>query len=233
MKKIIVILMMAGICLSSCGGSDGGGDEPMPMPPEPVALTAAPILSLPVNNEPCSTFSTIPNDDTQIRVAFGWRAVSGAVSYEIQITDSNSGMTIIRTVTGTQVLIDVLRNTEYRWTVVGVNSEGIEGAISSEFSFTTPAQPMVNTAPYAVIDLQFDSDTDMGLLSWSIIDPDDDHVSDDVLIFEDDHEIENISGTVQQSIDPFFVIRSAVYRVEITSRDEQGNSYTSVQELRY
>lgn len=226
MKHAIIIWILALGLVSCSGGGGGGGSEP-PIPPA-APLAGTPTLTIPSNNQPCSIF-TPAAESGMMNIAFNWTAAENASRYEIQIFQ-NASTVANKTISGTQTTIALAANANYSWSVRAINADGIKGTPSQEFSFYAPAEALVNTVPYALIELNFDSATDTASLSWQGIDPDPDaQLIYDVNVLEDGLVIISLSGTTSTSIADFVVFDGLSYQIIIKTSDENGTSTTSTE----
>jgi hypothetical protein len=220
-----LIWILALLTLVSC---EDEYTKPIPpvIPPMVAPLSGIPTLSIPANNEPCSIFAKTTSPKV-IKIAFGWVAAPNAVEYEIRIS-RESRLLETQIVSGTQVLIELPSNAKYVWTVTAINADKVKGTPSQEFTFYAPAEPLVNTIPYAVINLRFDSVTKKASLSWQGIDPDANAtLRYSVKVLENKVVMINIDNITRTSIDDFFIFNFLEYQVIITATDQRGSSGTS------
>lgn len=135
MRRLFILTLLS-YTLNSCGG---GGSEGPPAP----APTAA-TLSSPINNEACTTGTTI--SDTESRITFSWVAGVNADSYQLTVTNllNQTQQTQIASTTSTELTLK--RNTPYSWYVTSRSSKNPTTANSTTWKFYN-AGPASSTYP--------------------------------------------------------------------------------------
>ncbi|MGY5354181.1 hypothetical protein [Wenyingzhuangia sp. IMCC45467] len=222
------LLIISYVLIISCGGD---GNELETDPKTELTFPEKAKLSLPLNGEICTGYTTVPNNDSKAEISFYWERAINTTSYELIISESENIVDTKQTTsTSSKVILD--KGKTYSWVVISKNSDG--ESISTTYSFTTPGEPLGNYVPYAaVIDFTIDKTNNIASLSWLGNDEDSENTElyYDLIVAEDEIEIINIKNTSENKIDNFTAKLNSVYKIEIKTNDEIG-SY-SISEFNY
>lgn len=217
-KSIITLLLFIPVVsLLSCDDGGGGSEEP-PVPTNPPAKA---VGVLPANGEPCSDYDEVTDDDSKVLVAFSWNAAQFAQSYILVISEGASEV-FRNSFNSLDTAVQLDRGKTYTWLVISVNEDGQTNG--DTFSFTTPGTPIGNFAPYAAqITIAFDTNTLEMSVSWVGSDADDDTLTYDVSVWENESILVEEKDYTLASINPITFIGGAHYSVEVISKDSSGN----------
>jgi hypothetical protein len=138
MKRLIFLL----ICLIGFSCGKGGGSNPQPAINPP----AKAILSLPAQNEACTTGTVI--SATESTVSFTWQTAANADSYELSIKNLNTNAVISRTTSSTSENVILARNTPYSWYVTSKSTKITTTAQSDTWKFYNSGPGTVAYAPF-------------------------------------------------------------------------------------
>ncbi|MBW8243512.1 hypothetical protein K1F50_11925 [Muricauda oceani] len=224
MKTMKSIAQMICFCMTlilcSCGGGSGG-EQP---PPEPEPSNDLPLKvtgTLPVNGEPCSDYEEVPSDDSMVLIAFNWNEAQFADNYELAVMEGSSEV-FSNMYSNLEAQVELQRGKTYTWSVTAINEFG--KTPGNTYSFTTPGIPVGNYAPYAAeISVAFNTETMEMSISWVGSDEDDDALTYDIKILENENIILEETGVDANIVDPIQFIDGVDYSVEIISKDTSGN----------
>lgn len=206
----------------------------IPQEPTPVVLNPAdPVLSFPLNNEPC--LDTTEVNDTQSSVDFRWNASENALSYVVIVRNLSTATTQEFTASSNEKTI-VLQSAEpYSWKVRALGASGSSPAESSTWRFYLPGPEQVNYAPFpaeltspisgstvtpidGLIDLQWNcSDVDNDLARFEVYL---DQVDGTTLVQTVDYS--TATTALQVPVD-----NSEIYYWKVIAIDNQGNQSNS------
>lgn len=177
--------------------------------------------TLPVNGEPCSDFTVVPNDNSKASILFKWNASQNAVNYDLIIMEGTQE--VAKTTVGaleTSITLD--KGKTYSWTVTAKNEAGT--ITSDTYSFTAPGEAIGNYAPYAA-EIIFDFDTTNQTLNinWTGEDEDGDALVYDILVKENETVVIDEIDLANTSIPSLPYLSGASYTVNITAKDTVGN----------
>lgn len=217
-----LVLIVAIILQSGCGGGDGTENPPI----DETKTPGKAVGTLPANGEACADYEEVTNDDTKVLVLFSWNAAQFAQSYILVVSEgSNEVFRNSLNSLNTEVQLD--RGKTYTWLLTSVNSD--KETIGDTFSFTTPGIPVGNFAPYAAeIAIEFDINTLEMSVSWIGSDEEDDQLSYDITVWENESILMEEVDYIFESIDPITFTSGENYIVEIVSKDSSGNFSISV-----
>lgn len=114
--------------------------------PAPDLTPGKAVLTLPNQNEACISGTIISS--TQSSVLFTWLALGNADSYELNLKNLLTGVTISQTTSTTQLQITLSRNTPYSWYIVSKSGKSATTAQSDTWKFYNAGAGTVSYAPY-------------------------------------------------------------------------------------
>ncbi len=219
MKSIVqMIYFCMALILCSCGGGSGG-EQPPPEPSNDLPLKVT--GTLPVNGEPCSDYEEVPSDDSMVLIAFNWNEAQFADSYKLIVLDGSSEI-FSENYSNAEAKVELQRGKTYTWSVTAINEFG--QTPGDTYSFTAPGIRVGNYAPYAAeINVEFNTETMEMSISWVGSDQDNDTLTYDIKILENENIILEETGVDANMVDPIQFIDGVNYSVEITSKDTSGN----------
>ena len=215
-----VLTLLAGVILLSCSK-----DSP-PKPPE------AALLVFPERNSECITGVDI-NDQTS-QVEFRWQESKFTDSYELTVTNMNTGNTQAVTTTTLSALRPLDKGALYRWNV-RTRNEKTENVATSETWFfynagseTTYAPfPAEIVAPASGASVIRDINNEI-TLEWSGADIDNDLEGFDILLDTANPPTTLVaSPSVSLNSITVGVAEDTVYYWKVISRDREGNTSDS------
>lgn len=215
--KYFTSLLLLFVCLNSCDKSTPEETEKQIDKEVPTKVTG----TLPVNGEPCSEFELIPNNDTKVSILFKWNAAQNTVNYTLEVLLNNQ-QAVSSTVGGLETTVSLDRGKTYTWTVTSKNEFGTTE--SDTYSFTTPGLAEVNYAPYAAeISTDFNTLTQLLTISWIGTDEDNDLLTYDVTITENESEIIEETDITDNSISGIEYNSGTEYYIKVISKDSTGS----------
>lgn len=218
MRKVIGIL--TGVLLLSCSK-----DSP-PRPPE------AALLVFPERNSECTTGVDL-NDQTS-QVEFRWQEAKFTDTYELVVTNVNSGAVDRITTTSLSALRPLEKGALYRWNI-STRNEKTEDVVSSESWFFYNAGSATSYAPFpaAIVEpgpgasVVRDMENEI-TLRWSGADIDNDLAGYDIYLDTATPPAALVaSPSVSLSSIKVVVERNTVYYWKVVSRDREGNTSDS------
>jgi hypothetical protein len=205
------------VILSSCGG--GGGEQPPPEPSNDLPLKVT--GTLPVNGEPCSDYEEVLSDDSMVLITFNWNEAEFANNYELAVMEGSSAV-FSNKYSNLEAKVELQRGKTYTWSVTAINEFG--QTPGDTYSFTAPGIRVGNYAPYAAeISVDFNTNTMEMSISWVGSDEDNDTLTYDIKILENENIILEETGVDADMVDPIQFIDGVDYSVEIISKDTSGN----------
>jgi len=130
----ILIILIAGFVLNSCGGKDA----PIPAP-------GAASLTYPADNTACLKATGVTGNSAPI--AFSWAAASNASSYRLTITNlTNQAVTTVDAGNALAKSVSLDVSTPYSWKITAINATG--ETPSSVFKFYLSGDAQANYAPF-------------------------------------------------------------------------------------
>lgn len=227
--KYLTVLVL-GLILVSCGGSDTGGDDTPPVdPPAVIPAPAASTLVFPDNNTECNTGEIL--NDTQSLVTFQWTVSANTTNYEVNVKNLETNSTVKRTTTVNELGISIARGTPFEWFVISRATGTDETATSPTWLFYNEGIGIENYAPFPAVALNPKPGVTIPsssiTLTWSGIDVDDDITGYD--IFLDTEEVPELllGSTTNASFENVSVTAGLTCYWRIISKDSAGNSSTS------
>lgn len=218
------------LSFQACGGGDSGGDGPEP---EPVPAPAAAQLSFPKNNEVC--LESNPISETEGSISFTWSAASNADSYEVILTNLNTGVLLRFSSATTQKDITLIKGQPYSWHVVSKAMGTTQTAKSDSWKFYLagngitwyapfPAEA-VSPVPGATVTLGSQQEV---TLEWAATDPDQDISHYDLYLDTVDGKTTKVAAS--QPANKFTTTPlspGTTYYWSVITYDQQGNSSNS------
>jgi hypothetical protein len=134
-------LLIVGLLLTAMGC--GKKSSPTPAPD---LTPAKAVLTLPKQNEACTSGTII--SATQSSVLFTWGASNNADSYELNLKNLLTGATTSQTTSTTQLQITLSRNTPYSWYIASKSNKSSTTAQSDTWKFYNAGAGTVSYAPY-------------------------------------------------------------------------------------
>ncbi|WP_224485178.1 hypothetical protein [Robertkochia aurantiaca] len=141
-SRLILLLFLANT-LAFCGG-DSGGEEPTPE--TPTIPPAAATLTAPANNELCVSGTTVNAELSE--VAFSWEPSEHTDSYDLEITNLNSGVLSVYNSTTPGNTASLVKGEPYEWKVVSKQTNSNDEAISETWKFYLEGSGETNYAPF-------------------------------------------------------------------------------------
>lgn len=218
MKNIFYILLLIGVLIYSCGGSEE--DEPTPQPNN--NIPTVPTLLTPTNNLLC-----IDNI-----VTFKWNASTDpdkdAITYQIQIAKDTQFSQIIHTLTGsgTTQSISLEKGTAYYWRVKATDSKSTSSDYSTTYQFYTEGEGTSNHLPFSPIlikpDLSSVVMTATTILEWTANDVDGNSLTFDVYFGTTNPPATKVSANQTETTLNVDLTSSTNYFWKIVVKDGKG-----------
>ena len=232
MKKRSLYILLAATLVCACSSSGGDGPDPNPNPnpnPDPVAAPSAATLVFPEDDSEC-TEGEILNDDTS-RVDFMWNASQNTDSYEVSLTDLNTGTTTTFSASTNNKLINLIRGNPYEWFVISKRVGTNATANSPTWRFFNAGPGVTNYAPFPAEAVNpprganLDPVTSV-TLEWSTTDVDEDIVEYDVYLGTAPDALQLLITTADSTVGAD-VVSGETYYWNVITRDSEGNTSSS------
>lgn len=215
----IFSIVLVGMLLFGC-------KKDAPKSPEAV------LLSSPAKNTECAPVQT-SSESTNV-VQFTWLAADHAETYELRVTNLNTGTIQTKS---TQLLTETLplqRGAPFSWVVVSKNTEVEETATSEQWMFYNPGtQTSYAPFPAEIVSPKLSESVFKDInneitLEWSGFDLDSDIVDYDIY-FSTETPPATLIGTFASgsSSKKVSVLSKTVYYWKVVTKDENGNSSDS------
>ena len=233
----LISSILVGLIVScSSSGGDGNDSNPTnPTNPQPIATPPGSFsLTFPDNNEVCQKGASVADQPNELVINFKWAASSNASSYELQVTESESGNELINSQTSsTNHDVQVTKGTLYKWKVIASNDDG--EVSSSEWGFYSGGEVVGNYVPYPAYDIQliFDQTTDVISVQWQAADEDEDPLTFDIKVYEDGEEIFSDTDLDISSITNLPAVFGSSYYAIITVKDGVSSTTISSTEVSF
>ncbi|WP_428743056.1 hypothetical protein [Tenacibaculum sp.] len=223
MRKLIFILFTQ-LILTSCGG--GGSEDPIPSEPELGAFE----LVFPENNTLCTEGTKI--SDNEVSIPLKWSNSTNATSYEVVLTNTESGNRIEKITNMNFMNITLPKATKFSWNVVAIRQDNVKQS-NNTWNFYTEGVSTSNHAPFpASITLKDNKDSTINI-SWVASDLDNDILKYKVYLGESKDTVELIKETESSIIEKQSIDYNTIYFLKIVVLDKNGNSSSSTKEFRF
>ena len=232
MKKKYIYIIVAVLLAAACSSSGGDGPAPNPNPnpdPDPVAAPSAATLVFPEDDSEC-TEGEILSDETS-RVDFMWNASQNTDSYEVSLTDLNTGTTTTFNANTNNLLINLIRGNPYEWFVTSKRNGTNATANSAAWRFYNAGPGVTNYAPFPAEAVNpprganLDPVTSVSL-EWNATDIDEDIVEYDVYIGTAPDALQLLGTTTDNTLDAD-VTSGTTYYWQVITRDSEDNTSES------
>lgn len=223
--KTAIKLFIGLILLSSCGGSDSDSPEPNNGTNELGDFN----LIFPDNNLVCTEGTDVGTSETAIE--FLWSTAENATSYEIQITNQDSGNVINTSSTTTEKTVTLPKNTQFSWTVTAIF--GDQSKKSEQWNFYSEGIAVENYAPFPANITVEDNNDNTVKISWTTEDLDNDLKNYDVYVGESNNMELLLESTEDTSINSYAITSGTEYTVKVISRDNNNNTSSSLKTFEY
>ncbi|RLK02183.1 fibronectin type III domain-containing protein [Tenacibaculum discolor] len=223
MRKLIFILFIQ-LILTSCGG--GGSEDPVPSEPELGAFE----LVFPVNNTLCTEGTEV--SDTEVSIPLKWSNSTNAISYEVVLTNTESGNRIEKMTNTNSMSVILPKATKFSWNVTAIlQNKGKQS--NSAWNFYTEGVSVSNHAPFpASITLEDNKDGTINI-SWEASDLDNDILKYKVYLGESKDSVELIKETESTFIEKQSVDYNTTYFLMVVVLDKNGNSSSIYKEFQF
>lgn len=231
MKNILALIVIIPLLVCCSSSSGGGDDDTPPPPPPPVGTPAAATLIFPEDDTECNTGVVV--NDTQSDVTFEWNASENTDSYEIRVTNLNTGNFFRSTVTTNSATLSIARGTPYEWFVTSQASGTTETANSATWRFYNEGPGVENYAPFPAEAIQptrginLDASTTSITLEWESSDVDEDISSYEVFFGLDENPTNSLGSTTDAILEDVSVSSGNTYYWTVLTIDSQNNSSIS------
>lgn len=204
----------------------GCGKKDSPKSPEQASLV------FPERNSECTTGQSL--SETTSRVEFLWQPSDHTESYELRVTNLNTGTTQTAFVETPSASVTIAKGVPYSWVVVSKNSGSPNTAISEEWRFYN-AGSQTNYAPFPaeIVEPQMAANVFKDInnevtLSWVGADVDND-ISSYEVYFSTETPPETLiaspaTGDMEVTVS---VSSNGIYYWQVVTKDEAGNSSDS------
>ncbi|WP_282179123.1 hypothetical protein [Maribacter stanieri] len=216
--RIAIKLILMGLLVVSCGGSDDGNS---PTPPEEKELGAFNLL-FPDNNLICTEGED--NGVDGVNIEFQWAASSNATSYELEITNQENNTTDTRTVNSTSLAVGLPKGTQFSWTVTAIL--GAKTLASDSWNFYSEGTSTENFAPFPAEISVSDNGDGTVTVFWIGEDLDNDLVNYDVYIGTSGNLVLILENTTDENTN-YNITAGEQYVVQVVSKDSSDNTSTS------
>ena len=220
MRKVIFMICGVLFLLCACRKKES------PKPPGQVQLL------FPERNSECTTGQTL--GDNTSRVTFNWQEAKDVKTYELRVTNINTGTTQTISTAATSASLPIEKGTPFSWLVRTRNNQ-VEETVSSETWSFYNAGSNTYFAPFPadiisprMSERVFKDINNEVVLSWSGSDLDDDIINFEVY-FSTENPPLNSLGTLGDTVNEqkVTVTSNTVYYWSILTKDSQGNETTS------
>ncbi|WP_289038773.1 hypothetical protein [uncultured Zobellia sp.] len=214
MKSFLKLAVLS-ILIMSCGGKD----NPTTSPQEEVKELGAFNLVFPDNNLICTEGDDVGTEDISIDLL--WSKSTNATSYDVQITNQESGEVSTQSSTTPEMTVTLKKNTQYTW-IVTAKLDDITKS-SSAWNFYTEGISVENYAPFPAQITVSDNGNETVEINWEGNDLDNDIVSYDIH-FGTTTSPELVHTTTDDSESlTLLIIYYTDHYLEIVTTDNVGN----------
>ena len=165
MRTLIVMMCFLFACI-------GCGKKSEPKPPEAVQLI------FPDRNSECTTGESLSANSSQVE--FSWSPADHTESYELRVTNSNTGAVQTMVTTSTSARLPLAKGQPFSWLVSSRNNQ-VERSVPSEVWHFYNSGPITTFAPFPATIIRpassqnvFKDINNEVTLSWSVSDLDND-----------------------------------------------------------
>lgn len=218
MKKILAVFLLFSILLFNCGGNDDGPSVP-----------GSASLIFPEESSECTEGITVNNIESDI--TFVWNAAKSTNSYELTVTNIDTGISEEFNTTETQLEVRLVKGEAYSWSVTSLSGNGSLTAESETWYFYN-AGGAESYAPFpaSIVSpnsgLKFSGINSLSL-AWTGSDADDDITGYDVYFDNVNPPTAIVRSDTQQELATMTSLTPGVYYWKIITKDEEGNTSDS------
>ena len=228
LKNILGVLFL--IAITACDKDDDNIIE------EEAKLPGEVLLIAPLKNQTCEEGIDVSNEIS--KVIFEWNEAENSESYDLIITDTESGTEVaaFKNLSSTSRKVDLVKDKSYSWKVVSKNLDTPETGNSESWNFYLVGDPQSNYAPFPaeIVNPEPSSSVELAdgkvTLEWSGADPDGDELTYTIYLDKVDgkqepkEDLQNLSGTsVEVELEA-----NETYFWRVKSFDGQNSSYSPV-----
>ena len=189
------------------------------------------VLSLPANNEACTTGS--PISATLSSIVFKWTASQNAESYTVTIKNLETGVTTTQTTTASELPVTLARNAPYSWFVTAKTSKIATEAVSDTWKFYNVGEAASAFAPFPA-DMVFPKMAQRITptagkinLDWTGSDVDNDILNYDIYLGTSTTPALLKAGQVDSALPDVAVNAGTTYYWKVITKDSKGNTSDS------
>ena len=222
MKKLLYLVFVLGVSLSSCGGS--GGDDALV--PDPVNTKP----TNPLNSKPTNNLLCIDN-----LVTFEWSASTDSegdvIKYQLQVAENNQFTQNVQTkdnLSSTSTQISLERGVAYYWRVKAIDSKNASSDYSNMFQFYTEGDGELNYVPFlpsiVAPNLNQIVQTNSVKLEWTASDTDGDSLAFDVYFGTNNPPTTKVVENINEPNVTVDLVASKDYYWKVVVKDVKGGS---------
>jgi hypothetical protein len=222
MKKLLYLVFVLGVSLSSCGGS--GGDDALV--PDPVNTKP----TNPLNSKPTNNLLCIDN-----LVTFEWSASTDSegdvIKYQLQVAEDNQFTQNVQTkdnLSSTSTQISLERGVAYYWRVKAIDSKNASSDYSNMFQFYTEGDGELNYVPFlpsiVAPNLNQIVQTNSVKLEWTASDTDGDSLAFDVYFGTNNPPTTKVVENINEPNVTVDLVASKDYYWKVVVKDVKGGS---------
>mgnify|MGYP001030614106 FL=1 len=222
MKKLLYLVIVLGVSLSSCGGS--GGDDALV--PDPVNTKP----TNPLNSKPTNNLLCIDN-----LVTFEWSASTDSegdvIKYQLQVAEDNQFTQNVQTkdnLSSTNTQISLERGVAYYWRVKAIDSKNASSDYSNMFQFYTEGDGELNYVPFlpsiVAPNLNQIVQTNSVKLEWTASDADGDSLAFDVYFGTNNPPTTKVVENINEPNVTVDLAASKDYYWKVVVKDDKGGS---------
>lgn len=221
MKKIVYLILLCGIW--GCGKKGAVVDQPK--------APGKASLIFPSENALCESGSVLSS--TQTTVTFSWGAATDTEGYEVRIKNLLTNNTTTVNAAGTQIDVQLTRNTPYSWSVLAKNSKSAVIVQTDPWKFYVAGEGKLSYSPFpaALVAPSFGqklaSGTSKISLQWSGADVDNDILSYRIYLGMDTNPKLIKDNLTEMSLADVGLTAAGTYYWKVTTVDRQGNTSES------
>ncbi|MCY1533500.1 hypothetical protein D9M68_688290 [compost metagenome] len=189
------------------------------------------ILSLPANNEACTTGTVV--SAALSTIVFKWNAAQNADSYELTIKNLETGTTTTQSTSAVELTVTLSRNTPYSWFVTAKSSKISTTAQSDTWKFYNAGEATNAYAPFPAeivspkMAQRITPVSGKTTLDWTGSDADNDIVSYDIYLGTTTTPALIKSGQTDSMLSDVTVTAGTTYYWKVITRDSKGNTSDS------